>query len=107
MGASVEVTDQSFDTEVVGSSVLTVADLWAEWCAPCKRLTPILEEIAQEYQGRIRVAKLDVDSNPDVPGRYGVQGLPTLLVFKNGQMVETIVGFKPKSRLLELITPHL
>ena len=107
MGASVTVTDATFESEVVQSPVLTITDLWAEWCGPCKRLAPILEEVAVQYRGQIKVAKLDVDANPDVPTRYGVMSIPTLLVFRGGKLVETVVGFMPKERLLERITPHL
>jgi thioredoxin 1 len=107
MGVSFAVTDENFQTEVVGSSGLTIADLWADWCGPCKRLAPILEEIGTEYAGQIKIAKLDVDANPVTPGQYEVMGIPTLLVFKGGELVETVVGFMPKDRLLSRILPHL
>ena len=107
MGATIAVTDSSFQSEVLASPVLTVMDLWANWCGPCKRLGPVLEEIATEYTGKIKITKLDVDANPDVPTQYGVQGIPTLLVFHSGQLVETIVGFQPKERLLGKILPLL
>lgn len=103
----VEVTDATFQTQVVAAAGVTVLDLWAEWCGPCKRLSPILDEIGAEYPGKLRIAKLDVDSNPDTPSHYGVMGIPTLLVFKDGQLVETIVGFQPKDRLMNKILPHL
>lgn len=103
----VEVTDSTFQSEVLESAVLTVTDLWAEWCGPCKRLSPILDEIAEEYGERVKVVKLDVDSNPGIPTEYGVMGIPTLLVFKDGQLVETIVGFLPKERLLNKLLPHM
>jgi thioredoxin 1 len=107
MAATVVVTDESFEADVLQSSLLTVTDLWAEWCGPCKRLSPILDEIAHEYEGKIRVAKLDVDSNPDIPTRFGVMGIPTLLVFRNGQLLDTIVGYMPKERLLERLLRHV
>jgi thioredoxin 1 len=107
MSTTVEVTDASFGTEVLASPVLTVTDLWAEWCGPCKRIGPILDEIATEYAGQIKIAKLDVDANPGVPSQYGVMGIPTLLVFNGGKLVETIVGFMPKDRLLGKLLPHL
>jgi thioredoxin 1 len=107
MSDHVDVTDDTFQAEVLESSVLTVTDLWAEWCGPCKRLAPILDEIAIEYAGQIRVVKLDVDSNPNVPSQYGVMGIPTLLVHKDGQLLETIVGFQPKERLLPKLLKHL
>ncbi len=107
MDNHVEVTDATFQAEVLQSPVLTVTDLWAEWCGPCKRLAPILDEIAAAYPDKIRIAKLDVDSNPDVPAQYGVMSIPTLLVFKGGALVESIVGFQPKERLLTKLLPHL
>ena len=102
-----DVTDDTFEAEVVKSTVLTITDLWAEWCGPCKRLSPILDQIAAEYPGRVKVVKLDVETNPNVPTQYGVMNIPTLLVFKDGQLVETIVGFQPKDRLLNKLLPHM
>ncbi len=102
-----DVTDDTFEAEVVQSPVLTITDLWAEWCGPCKRLSPILDQIAQEYAERVKVVKLDVESNPNVPTQYGVMNIPTLLVFKDGQLVETIVGFQPKDRLLNKLLPYM
>jgi thioredoxin 1 len=107
MKAAVEITDTTFATEVLQASGLTIVDLWADWCMPCKNLAPILDQIATEYRGKIKVTKLDVDSNPGIPGQYGVTGLPTLLVFKGGQLVQTVVGFLPKDRLLEKLLPLL
>jgi thioredoxin 1 len=105
--ASVEITDATFETEVVRSPILTIVDLWAEWCMPCKNLAPILDQIAAEYQGKIKVTKLDVDANPVIPGQFGVTGIPTLLLFKGGDLVQTIVGFLPKDRLLQKVLPLL
>ncbi len=107
MANHVDATDETFQAEVIESPILTITDLWAEWCAPCKRLTPILEEIVDEHPDKIKLVKLDVDSNPNVPSKYGIMGIPTLLVFKNGELVETIVGFQPKERLLGKLLPHL
>jgi thioredoxin len=107
MEAAVEITDATFETEVLHASGLTIVDLWAEWCMPCKNIAPILDQIAAEYRDKIKVTKLDVDANPDIPGQYGVSGIPTLLVFKGGQLVQTIVGFMPKDRLLEKLLPLL
>jgi len=107
MDAAVEITDATFETEVLRSPVLTVVDLWAEWCVPCKNLAPILDQIATEYLGKIKVTKLDVDANPAVPGQFGVTGIPTLLVFKGGALAQTIVGFLPKDRLLQKLLPLL
>lgn len=108
MGSTtIQVTDATFEVEVLRSPLLTVTDFWAEWCMPCKRIAPILDQIAAEFAGKIRVAKVDVDTNPATPARFGITGIPTLLVFKNGALVETIVGFLPKDKLLEKILPHL
>jgi thioredoxin 1 len=100
MGATLEITDATFDVEVLDSAGLTIVDLWAEWCMPCKNLALILDQIAAEHRGKIKVTKLDVDANPVIPGRYGVVGIPTLLVFRDGKFVESIIGFLPKDRLL-------
>ena len=105
--ATVDVTDATFDAEVLRSPILTILDLWAEWCIPCKRLAPILDEIAAQYTGRIKVAKLDVDTNPTTPGKFGVSSIPTLLVFKEGKLVETLVGFMPKDKVLGRLQPLL
>lgn len=107
MDATTHITDATFEAEVLRSPLLTIVDLWADWCVPCKRLGPILDEIATEYQGKIKVVKLDVDTNPHTPGQYGVTGLPTLLVFRGGQLVETLVGFLPKDKILAKVLPHL
>ncbi len=107
MGKMLAVTDASFQKEVIESPVVTITDLWAEWCGPCKRLAPIIEEISTEYDGHIKVTKLDVDENPDVPMRYQVMGIPTVLVFKGGELVDSIVGFMPKDKLLSRLLPHI
>ncbi len=105
--ATIQVTDATFEAEVLRSPLLTITDFWADWCMPCKRIAPILEQIATEYAGKIRIAKMDVDTNPETPARFGITGIPTLLVFKDGVLLETIVGFLPKDKLLEKIVPHL
>jgi thioredoxin 1 len=105
--ATLHVTDDTFEAEVLRSPVLTVTDFWAEWCVPCKRLAPILDEIATQHAGKLKVAKMDVDSNPRTPDQYSITGIPTLLVFKGGKLVETMVGFVPKDKLLAKILPHL
>jgi thioredoxin 1 len=105
--AIVEISDATFEAEVVRSPVLTIVDLWAEWCVPCKNLAPILDQIAEDYRGKIRVAKLDVDANPAIPEQFHVTGIPTLLVFHDGQLVQTIVGFLPKDRLVQKLLPLL
>lgn len=97
------VTDVSFETEVITSELPVLVDFWAEWCGPCKMVAPVLEEIASEYEGSLTVAKVDVDSNPESPARYGVRGIPTLLIFKHGQVVATKVGAMSKSELKSYI----
>ncbi|NOX63213.1 MAG: thioredoxin [Chloroflexi bacterium] len=101
------VNDQNFQEKVLQSDLPVVVDFWAEWCSPCKLIAPILEEIAQEYDGKLKVAKLDVDHNPGTAMAYGVMSIPTLILFKNGEPVERLVGYMPKPRLLSRITPHL
>ncbi len=107
MDTTIAITDANFRSEVLDSPGVTIIDLWAEWCGPCKRLAPIIEEIGSEYAGQIKVTKLDVDAYPSVPGQYQVMGIPTVLVFKAGQLVDTIVGFMPKEKMLKRILPHL
>jgi len=92
----VHVSDGTFETEVLASKELVVADFWAEWCGPCKRIAPVLEELAGEYSGRVKVVKIDVDSNQEVATRYRIQSIPSLLFFKDGQLVETVIGAYPK-----------
>ncbi len=101
------VTDQTFETEVLQSSTPVLVDFWATWCGPCRMIAPTLDQIASEYIGRLKVVKVDVDENAEVPSKYGVQGIPTLLLFKGGEVVEKLVGAYPKTALLSKITPHL
>jgi len=107
MSTPIHVTDDSFEQDVIQSELPVVVDFWAEWCLPCKRVAPILDAIAAEYDSQLTVAKLDVDQNPNVAMQYGVMSIPTLLVFKGGQPVERIVGYMPKERYLEKIEPHI
>jgi len=93
------VTDASFETEVLKSEKPVIVDFWAEWCGPCRNILPALDEIASDLQGRVKVAKLNVDENPDVTHKYGVRSIPTLMIFKNGQSVAKKVGAGPKSEL--------
>ena len=101
------VTDDNFETEVLNSSDPVLVDYWAEWCGPCKMIAPILDEIASEYTGRIKVAKLNIDDNPQTPPRYGIRGIPTLMLFKNGSVEATKVGALSKSQLTAFIDSNL
>jgi len=107
MAKPVELTDATFDTEVKQADVPVIVDFWAVWCGPCRMIAPILEEIASEYEGSLKVAKLDVDQYPQIAMEYGVQSIPTLLLFKDGQPVERLIGYMPKKRLLDRILPHV
>lgn len=107
MSEPIAVTDDTFEEEVLQSSLPVVNDFWADWCGPCHAIAPILEEIASEHDGQLKVTKLDVDNNPETPTRYGIRGIPTLIVFKNGEPVETLVGWMPKEQLLKKISPYM
>ena len=97
----------NFKNEVLQSSTPVLVDFWAEWCGPCKMLSPIVDQVATELAGKMKVAKLNVDEAPDLAGQYNVMSIPTLLIFKNGEPVDQIVGALPKDRLLAKINPHL
>lgn len=101
--ATVAVTDATFDAEVKNSDIPVVVDFWAEWCGPCKMIAPVLDEIAEEYQGKLKVCKVDVDANPDIPPKFGIRGIPTLIVFKDGNAEATKVGALSKSQLIDFI----
>lgn len=100
-------TDSNFDADVLKSDKLTVVDFWAEWCGPCKALGPIIDQISTEYTGKVKVGKLDVDSNPEVSMKYGVRSIPTILFVKGGQVVDKVVGAVPKHQLEATIQKHL
>jgi thioredoxin 1 len=102
-----EVTDSNFDQDVLKSETPVLVDFWAVWCGPCRAIAPIVEELAKDYQGRVKVGKMDVDHNSATPMRYGVRGIPTLLVFKGGQVKEQIVGYVPKETIQKAIDKHL
>ena len=106
MGA-LHLTDGNFNQEVEKSSLPVLVDFWAEWCGPCKAIGPIIEQLAVELQGRMKVGKVNVDESPDLAGKFSVMSIPTLLIFKNGRPVDQAVGAMPKDRLLAKLTPHL
>ena len=106
MGAQ-HVSDTDFDNEVLKSSQPVLVDFWAEWCGPCRMIAPILDEIAKEYAGRLTVAKLNVDENQQTPQKYGIRGIPTLMLFKNGNIEATKVGALSKSQLTAFIDSHI
>ncbi|MES2156728.1 MAG: thioredoxin TrxA [Pseudomonadota bacterium] len=97
--ATKAVTDQSFKTDVIDSDLPVLVDFWAEWCGPCKMIGPALEEISAELADKVTIAKINIDENPDAPGQYGVRGIPTMILFKNGEPAATKVGAAPKSAL--------
>ena len=102
-----EVTDANFDQDVLKSDTPVLVDFWATWCGPCRALAPIVDELAKDYQGKLKVGKMDVDSNSATPMRYKVTGIPTLLVFKGGQVVEQLVGYKPKETIAQALDKHV
>ena len=101
------VTDDSFESEVLKSSQPVLVDYWAEWCGPCKMIAPVLDEIAGEYAGKVKIAKLNIDDNPNTPSRYGIRGIPTLMLFKEGEVEATKVGAVSKSQLTAFIDSNL
>jgi thioredoxin 1 len=101
------LTDTTFDETVGSSPTPIVVDFWAEWCGPCKMIAPILDEISAEQAGKLTVAKLNIDENPNIAMRYNVQSIPTMLVFSNGELVDRILGAMPKGRLMEKLSTHL
>ena len=104
--ATVKVTDSSFKDDVIGSDVPVLVDFWAEWCGPCKQIGPALEQISEEMEGRIKVAKVNIDDDPETPAKFHVRGIPTLMIFKDGQVVATKVGAMTKTKLQEWVDEH-
>jgi thioredoxin 1 len=98
-----DVTDQTFESEILQSDTPAVIDFWAEWCAPCRAIAPIIKELAAEYGDRVKIVKMNVDQSPQTPGRYGVRAIPTVLAFRDGQVVEQLQGARPKAAFEEMI----
>ena len=98
-----EVTDQSFESEILQSDQPALVDFWAEWCAPCRAISPIMQELASTYGDRVKIVKMNVDENPNTPGRYAVRSIPTILAFSSGQVVEQITGARPRSAFEEMV----
>ncbi len=107
MAKPLEITDANFQQEVLNSEKLAVLDLWAIWCGPCRLLDPIFKELANDYEGKAVIAKVNVDENPEIPQKYGVLNIPTILFIKDGELVDKIVGAVPKRAIVEVIEKHL
>lgn len=99
MSDLLQVTDKNFDEEIINSDIPAMVDFWAEWCGPCKMVSPAVEELAEEYKGRIKITHMDVDGNRQTPARFGIRNIPTLMLFKGGNVVKTIIGAHPKSHI--------
>ncbi len=107
MGNLVELTDDNFDQEVLQSDIPVLVDFWAVWCGPCKMIAPIVEELAGEYAGKVKIAKMDVDNNRQAPMNFGIRSIPTLLLFNGGDVVDTIIGAASKAQIEEKISRHI
>ena len=101
------ITDDSFDSDVLASDLPVLVDYWAEWCGPCKMIAPILDEVSKDYHGRVQITKMNVDENREVPGKFGIRGIPTLMLFKGGQLAATKVGALSKAQLTAFLDGHL
>lgn len=107
MANAIHITDASFDNDVLKSSVPVLVDFWAAWCGPCRLIAPIVEEMAGEYDGKAKICKLDVDNNQNTSMQFGIRSIPTILIFKGGQVVDTIVGAVPKHVIVEKLNAHI
>jgi len=107
MSDLLELTDANFDQEVLKSELPVLIDFWAVWCGPCKMVAPVVEDIAREYDGKLKVGKLDVDNNRQIAMNYNIRSIPTIMLFKNGEIAEVMVGAAPKAQILSKITKHL
>jgi len=107
MAGTAEVTDATFEAEVLNSDKPVVLDFWAEWCAPCRQISPIINQLAEQYGDQIKVVKMNIDESPQTPGKYGVRAIPTVLAFQNGQVVQQLQGARPKAAFEEMISQLL
>ena len=107
MSKEIELKEENFEAEVLKSDIPVLVDFWATWCGPCKMIAPVIAEIAEELSGKIKVGKVNVDENQSLAANYGIRSIPTLILFKNGETVEQIIGAQPKNTILELINKHL
>ncbi len=98
-----EITDQNFEAEVLKADKPIIIDFWAEWCGPCRQIAPIISELAAQYGDRVKIVKMDIDNNPNTPGQYGIRAIPTILAFKNGQVVQQIQGARPKADFQKMV----
>ena len=103
MAEVLDVTDQNFETEVLNSDTPAIIDFWAEWCAPCRAISPIVKDLATQYGDKVKIVKMNIDENPGTPGKYGVRAIPTVLAFKGGAVVEQITGARPKAAFEEMV----
>ncbi|MAO84294.1 MAG: thioredoxin [Myxococcota bacterium] len=101
------ITDENFDTDVMKADKPVLVDFWATWCGPCRALAPVIDELASDFEGRASIGKMDVDSNRETPSKFGIRGIPALLLFKDGQVVGQLVGAQPKAKISELIEKHV
>ncbi len=107
MSKPMEVTDATFEAEVLKADLPVLVDFWAAWCGPCKMIAPVVEELARDYAGKLKVCKLNVDENNQTAAQFGIMSIPTLMLFKDGQPVERLIGYMPKAKLVEKLSPHL